>query len=243
LCYSGDDGKDDDDWEWELDDETKAEIAECREGIKRGDTTSRHNLGVVFWNHAMTHFNAHTKDGYRETIRWLRKAASVGYDCENTLGDAHIKLQDCDEVMYWYRKTLKRGGSLAWIAESNIADMYAEGQGVSKNHVEAAWWWERAAQHGSDWSHYKLGKLYAEGADGVEMDNRKAYFHLHIASSASGQYSPQTSAIELREKVEKELGEYFVSREKERAEEWLATKKENARQKTTSDIKPVPLPD
>jgi hypothetical protein len=29
LCHSGDDGKDNDDWEWELDDETKAEIAEC----------------------------------------------------------------------------------------------------------------------------------------------------------------------------------------------------------------------
>jgi TPR repeat protein len=168
LCHSGDDGKDNDDWEWESDHETKAEIAECREGIKRGDTTSRHNLGVIFWNHAMTHYNARTKDGYRETIRWLRKAASVGYDCENTLGDACLKLQDYDEAMYWYRRTLKRGGSLAWIAESNIADMYAEGQGVSKNHAEAAWWWERAAQHGSDWSHYKLGKLYqGKTVDGV----------------------------------------------------------------------------
>jgi pentatricopeptide repeat protein len=55
---------------------------------------------------------------YLETIRWLRKAASVGYDCENTLGDAYVKLQDYDEAMYWYRRTLKRGGSLAWIAES-----------------------------------------------------------------------------------------------------------------------------
>ena len=35
LCHSGDDGKENDDWEWELDDETKAEIVECREGIKR----------------------------------------------------------------------------------------------------------------------------------------------------------------------------------------------------------------
>lgn len=243
VCFSGDDQKDNDDWEWELDDATKAEITECREGMKRGDTTSRHNLGVIFWNHAMTHYNAQTENGYREAIRWLRKAASVGYDCENTLGDAYIKLQDYDEAMYWYRRSLKRGGSLAWIAESNIADMYAEGQGVSVNHAEAAWWWDKAAQHGSDWSHYKLGKLYAEGADGVEKDNRKAYFHLYIASAATGQYSPQKSAAELREQIEKELGDYFTSQEKKRAEEWLANRKEIARQNTRSKVRPLPLPD
>lgn len=243
LRFSGDDEKDNDDWEWELDDETKAEIAECREGIKRGDTTSHHNLGVIFWNHAMTYYNAHSNDGYREASRWLRKAASLDYDCENTLGDAYIKLQNYDEAMYWYRRSLKRRGSLAWIAESNIADMYSEGQGVSQNHAEAAWWWERAAQHGSDWSHYKLGKLYAEGADGVEKDNRKAYFHLYIASSTSGQYSPQKSAIELCEQVEKKLSEYSLSQEKKRAEEWLAAQKEVARQKTKSEVRPLPLPE
>jgi tetratricopeptide (TPR) repeat protein len=243
VCFSGDDEKDNDDWEWELDDATKAEIAECREGMKRGDTTSHHNLGVIFWNRAMTYYNAQTKDGYREALHWLRKAASVGYDCENTLGDAYIKLQDYDEAMYWYRRSLKRGGSLAWIAESNIADMYAEGQGVSVNHAEAAWWWNKAAQHGSDWSHYKLGKLYAEGADGVEKDNRKAYFHLYIASATTGQYSPQKSAVELRGQIEKELGDYFTSQEKKRAEEWLANRKEIARQNTRSKVRPLPLPD
>lgn len=243
LCVSCDEEKDNDDWEWELDNKTKAEIAENREGMKHGDTTSRHNLGVTFWNHAMTHYNAHTTDGYREAIRWLRKAASLDYDCENTLGDAYIKLQDYDEAMYWYRRSLKRGGSLVWIAESNIADMYAEGQGVSKNHAEAAWWWDRAAKHGSEWSHYKLGKLYADGAEGVEKDNRKAYFYLYIASSAAGQYSPQKSAVELRERVEKELGDYFMSQEKKRAEEWLANRKEIARQNTKNKVRPLPLPD
>jgi TPR repeat protein len=152
-------------------------------------------------------------------------------------------LQDYDEAMYWYRRSLKRGGSLVWIAESDIADMYAKGLGVPQNYAEAAWWWNRAAQHGSDWSHYELGKLYAEGADGVEKDNRKAYFHLYIASSATGQHSPQKSAVELREKVEKELGDYFISQEKERAEEWLANKKEISRQNTRNKVKPLPLPD
>jgi TPR repeat protein len=121
--------------------------------------------------------------------------------------------------------------------------MYAEGQGVSKNHAEAARWWDKAARHGSDWSRYQLGKLYSEGADGVDKDNRKAYFHLYIASTADGQHSPRASAIELREKVEKELGNYYVTQEKKRADEWLAAMKEIKRQETKNTVKPLPLPD
>ena len=243
LRFSGDDEPDDDDWESDLDDDSKAKLAEYREGTNSEDSTSRYSLGVLFWNRAMAYYNSHTKDGYRNAIRWLRKAASVDYDCENSLGDAYIELQDYDEAMYWYRRSVKRGGNLVGIAESNIADMYAEGQGVSVNHAEAAWWWERAAQHGRDWSHYKLGKLYAEGADGVAKDNHKAFFHLCIASAASDEYSPQKYATELRDKIEKELDEHSVSQEKTRAEEWLANRKETARQSTSSKVKPLPLPD
>jgi tetratricopeptide (TPR) repeat protein len=243
LQFSGDAEKDSDDWEWELDGATKAKITECREAIERGDTSYRYNLGVIFWNRAMDSYNGHSKDGYREAVRWLRKAASVDYDCESTLGDAYIELQDYDEAMYWYRRSLKRGRRLSWIAESKIADMYAKGHGVSKNHAEAARWWEKAAQHGSDWSRYQLGELYSEGADGFEKDNRKAYFHLYIASSADGQYSPRTSAIELREKVEKELGDYWVTQEKKRADEWLTAMKEITCQESKNRVKPLPLPD
>jgi hypothetical protein len=99
LPFSGDGEKDSNDWEWELDNATKAQIAECREAIERGDTSYRYNLGVIFWNRAMTSYNGHSKDGYREAVRWLRKAASVGYDCETSLGDAYIKLEDYDEAM------------------------------------------------------------------------------------------------------------------------------------------------
>lgn len=243
VLRSAVDDEDNDDSEWELDNETKAEIAACRESIKNGDTTSRHNLGVLFWNRAMSYYNSHSTDGYRNAVRWLRKAASLDYDCENTLGDAYIELQDYDEAMYWYRKSVKRGGSLVGIAESNIADMYAEGQGVSVNYAEAARWWDRSSQHGRDWSHYKLGKLFSEGADGVAKDARKALFHLYIASSSSGEYSPQKYATELRGKIEKELDDNIVSQEKKRAEEWLAHKKEIARQNTKDRVKPLPLPD
>jgi uncharacterized protein len=143
--------------------------------------------------------------------------------------------------MLWYRKAVQRGGSLVYLAENDIGDMYAEGQGVSQNQAEAARWWSRAAQHGWKSSHYALGKLYAEGAEGVKQNASEAYFHLYIASSAKNYPNPY--ATELRDEVAKKLGEYAVARERKRAEEWLAAKTDVSRQNTKNRIKPLPLPD
>ena len=145
--------------------------------------------------------------------------------------------------MLWYRKSVKRGGSIVWIAERNIGDMYEEGKGVLQNFAEAARWWHRAAEHGSYWAHYDLGKLYAEGKDGVPQDRYKAYFHLFIASSDTSEHGAGNSAIKQRDEAEKRLGQYFASREKARAEEWLVAKKEITRQQTKNKVKPLPLPD
>jgi TPR repeat protein len=232
------DGEDEDDLESEeLDDSTKAKIAKCSEDLEEGGSGSRYNLGVTYWNLAMGHYN-HSESGYRKAIPWLRKAANLDYNCEDTLGDAYRKVKDYDRAMYWYLRSVKRGGNLVWIPESNIGEMYAEGEGVSQNYAEAARWWTRSAQHGSDWCQLKLGKLYAEGADGVEKDKYKAYFHLYIASCATGENSPQKSAVEPLAKAAKELGEYFAAQEKKRAEEWLAIHKQKGR----NPLKPLPLP-
>lgn len=231
-----DDREDQDAWEKdELDASTKAKIAEYSEDMKQGRSGSQYNLGVTYWNLAMNHYD-HSERGSRKAIPWLLKAANLGYDCEDTLGDAFRKVKDYDRAMYWYLRRVKRGGDLVWIPESNIGEMYAEGEGVSQNYAEAVRWWARSAQHGSGWCHLKLGELYAEGADGVEKDKHKAYFHLYIASRATGEHGPQNSAIEPLAKVAKELGEYFAAQEKKRAEEWLAA------EKTKKKVKPLPLP-
>lgn len=219
-----------------LDDETKAKITEYTKSIEDGDVSLRYHLGVVYWNLAMTHYNTHGLNGYRKAVHWLRKAAEQDYDCENTLGDAYIKLEDYNRAMYWYRRSVKRGGKLQWIAESNIGDMYAEGQGVSKNLAEAVRWWTRSANHGSMWAHYTLGKLYAEGKDGVKKNAETAYFHLYIASTDKSKHGPQESSIELRDKVEKELDEYAIAKQKQYAEEWRTA------DRAGRGVTPLPLP-
>ncbi|MGA3264929.1 MAG: tetratricopeptide repeat protein [Terracidiphilus sp.] len=221
-----------------LDDETKTKITEYTKSIENGDVSLRYNLGVIYWNLAMAHYNTHGLSGYRKAVHWLRKAAEQNYDCESTLADAYIELQDFDKAMFWYHRSVKRGGNLIWIPERKIGDMYAEGQGVSKNHAEAVRWWRRAADHGSTWAHHTLGELYAEGADGVKKDAAEAYFHLYIAASDRSEHGPHKYYDELRDKVEKELDEYAIAREKQRADEWLAADKARNKRKVT----PLPLP-
>jgi TPR repeat protein len=176
---------------------------------------------VIYWNLAMKHYNPRTMEGYRKSIYWLRKSSKVGYDCWSTLAEAYQELKEYDKAMLWYRRVAKRGDALAYWAEASIADMYAEGQGVLKNYAEAARWWVRAAQHGSRFANYDLGKLYAEGAEGVAPNNCEAYFHLFIAASDNDLSGISQQIIERRDKVAKQLSESEIAKEKERANEWL----------------------
>jgi TPR repeat protein len=239
LSSVTDDEEEDDAQEYEeLEEGQKAQITKYKKDIEQDETYLRYRLGVAYWNLAMTHFDAQNLIGHRKAVFWLRKAAGQDYDCEKTLGDAYIKLKDYDKAMYWYLRSVKRGGKLVFIAEADIGDMYAEGQGVSQNHAEAARWWERSAEHGSMWAHYKLGELYAEGAEGVSKSDSKAYFHLYIASTSTAEHDPQTYSVKLRDEIEKRLGKYTLSKEQSRAEEWLAADK--AKKKKT--VTPLPLP-
>lgn len=221
--------------EKDLDESTASKIAKYKKAIDAGEDYHYH-LGVTYWNLAL---HEQRTGELRKAAYWLIKATREDYDCENTLGDVYMKLQEYDKAMFWYRRSVKRGGSLVSSSESEIADMYAEGQGVPKSQAEAARWWYRSAMHGSYWSHYTLGKLYANGADGVKKDEAKAYFHLYIASFATGLHSPKNYAVELLGKVDKGLDEWVIAKQKAFADQWLATDKEVREER----VKPLPLPE
>lgn len=236
--YSADDEEDPNDLaqEEDLDKATKEKIAQYRKDIESGELDLRYHLGVTYWNLSMKHYNPHTIDGYRKAIYWLRKAAKLDYDCDSTLGDAYLELKEYDKAMLWYRRVVRRGDRLAYIAESNIAGMYAEGQGVLQNYAEAARWWSLAAEHGWRFANYDLGKLYAKGAEGLQQDNREAYFHLCIASSGNNLSGIHEQVFQLRDEVAQRLGKWEVSREQKRADEWLASHSKGAEDTTSSQI-------
>ena len=47
--------------------------------------------------------------------------------------------------MYWYRRAAEQGDS---VAQYNLANMYAQGQGVVKDSIQAHYWFSLAAAQG-----------------------------------------------------------------------------------------------
>ena len=67
------------------------------------------------------------------------------------------------------------------IAQHNLGVMYADGEGVTKDYIEAVKWYRKAAEQGLAEAKYNLGLMYAKGngvtKDYIEAEKwyRKAY--------------------------------------------------------------------
>jgi len=66
-------------------------------------------------------------------------------------------------------------------AQRNLGVMYFEGQGVERDPVAAALWYEKAAAQGHSGAQFSLGVMYADGL-GVTRDTRKAIDWLRRAA-------------------------------------------------------------
>lgn len=67
------------------------------------------------------------------------------------------------------------------VAQTNIASMYANGEGVSLDNGEAAKWYRRAAEQGNAMAQYNLGYLYRSG-ESVPQDNNEAVKWYRLAA-------------------------------------------------------------
>jgi len=77
----------------------------------------------------------------------------------------------------------------AW-AQSWLADVYRNGEGVVQDHAEAAKWYKLAAQQGNAVAQFNLGVMYAKG-QGVVQDYAEAVKWYRLAAQqgdASAQY-------------------------------------------------------
>ncbi len=104
---------------------------------------------------------------------------------------APVAANPYDEAVARYRKgdyptaarkfcSLAEQGDAA--AQSFLAGMYNDGQGVPQDYVQAAKWWRLAAEQGSCMSQYNLGVLYDRG-EGVPRDAVKAAIWYHLAAN------------------------------------------------------------
>lgn len=67
-------------------------------------------------------------------------------------------------------------------AQYMLGMMYFKGQGVEQDSVEAAKWFQKAAEQGVSQAQFKLGELYATG-NGVTQDYESAYAWYSVADA------------------------------------------------------------
>ena len=79
-------------------------------------------------------------------------------------------------------------------AQFNLGIMYANGEGVPKDDVEAARWWRLAAEQGHARAQFNLGIMYANG-EGVLKDMVFAHMWLNIAGANGSDSAPENRDI------------------------------------------------
>ncbi len=70
-----------------------------------------------------------------------------------------------------------------------LGQLYAEGQGVPRDYVEALKWYRMAAEQGDIWAQLAVGRFYENG-DGVRQDDEEACFWFSLAASHSADEVP-----------------------------------------------------
>jgi TPR repeat protein len=66
-------------------------------------------------------------------------------------------------------------------AQYLLAVSYFEGLGISRNYAKAAEWYRKVSKN-SVWAQDHLGRIYADGGDGITRDYKEAYFWFDISS-------------------------------------------------------------
>ena len=82
------------------------------------------------------------------------------------LGRAYEKANNFEFAVPQYRKAADQGLSLA---QHNLGNMYAKGQGVAQDYAQAVGWYRKAADQGLSLAQQSLGNMYAKG-QGVAQD-------------------------------------------------------------------------
>lgn len=121
-----------------------------------------------------------------EALRLLHKAADQGYmAAEESLGifaetSIGMKEPHPEEALEWYKRADQQG---SLDAATNIALMYADGIGISKDPSQALVWFRRAAEGGDATAEYNLALIYERGK-GAPQDYKES---LHWLTAAADQ--------------------------------------------------------
>jgi TPR repeat protein len=81
-----------------------------------------------------------------------------------------------------------------------LAKLYAEGEGVEQNWVEAVKWYRKAAEQGHDLAQFKVGLSYQNGK-GVPQSDTEAYVWLNISAENGAPLNGRGRAGKLADEI------------------------------------------
>ncbi len=119
-----------------------------------------------------------------EATRLLHQAADRGYmAAEESLGmfaetGVGMERPSPADALEWYHKAAQQG---SLDAATDIALMYANGKGVTRDPAQAVAWFRRAAESGDGSAQYNLALMYERG-EGVPQDFKEAVRWLTAAA-------------------------------------------------------------
>lgn len=114
---------------------------------------------------------------FKETYKWLQKAADKGHDIAmHNLGRMYLLgqgvAQDYSQALYWFEKAIENGVEDAMLGLGYTYEIAPEG---IRDYSKAMYWYEKATEKGNVGAMVNLGYLYQMGK-GVNPDNTKAIF-------------------------------------------------------------------
>lgn len=124
----------------------------------------------------------------------------------------------CNSVLSQSYDLLTRAETGDVSAQMMLGDMFASGEGVPQDYVEAAMWYRQAAQRGIAKAQLSLGLLYSQGR-GVKQNIEIAY---QWASMAAAQGAKE--AIEARDLISGQLDAETLDRAQQLATRCLESK-------------------
>jgi len=161
-----------------------------REAANQGDASSQYSLGYSYQSgrgvpidkvQAYVYFylasvsEDHLETEFKVGLRWRDKMERQLSKNDLMLGQKRI---------FELLRAIAENGNR--VAQVNLADCYAAGFGVSKDHAQATFWYGKSADKGHQRAQYELGSSYAIGV-GVPWDLKQAV--LWYRKSAEQGYS------------------------------------------------------
>lgn len=154
------------------------DLQEIEDKADAGDPEAQTMLALAY------HAGVLLKQDDAQALRLLHSAADRGsLAAEESLGifsETGVGLEQpaLADALGWYRKAAAQG---SLDAATNIALMYANGKGVTRDISQAVTWFRRAAEGGDASAQYNLALVYERG-EGVPQDYRAAAHWLKAAA-------------------------------------------------------------